>query len=137
MDRTAIIVVTICVILLFTWPSLMEEISPTPPAQPQPTNPAPQVPGQANAPTSAPITQAPPTQAPLSSDFQPPVKLDSPKEYILPMEDSSYIFTSAGGLKTVELKEPHVVMGKNVDLLWGTNNGDVNSIPIKLNHGFD
>ena len=135
MDRTAIIVVTICVILLFTWTSLMEKISPTPPAQPQPTNPAPQVPGQANAPTSAPITQAPPTQAPLSSDFQPPVKLDSPKEYILPMEDSSYIFTSAGGLKTVELKEPHVIMAKNADLLWGINNGDVNSTPIKLNHG--
>ena len=138
MDRTAIIVVTICVILLFTWPTLLEKVSPTTPAQPQPTNAPPiQVPGQANAPRSVPITQAPPTQVPLSTDLQPPVKLDSPKLSILETEDSSYIFTSAGGLKTVELKEPHVVMGKNVDLLWGTNNGDVNSIPIKLNHGVD
>ena len=138
MDRTAIIVVTICVILLFTWPTLLEKVSPTPPAQPQPTNAPPiQVPGQANAPRSVPITQAPPTQAPLSTDLQPPVKLDSPKLSILETEDSSYIFTSAGGLKTVELKAPHVVMGKNVDLLWGPTNGDVNSIPIKLNHGVD
>jgi YidC/Oxa1 family membrane protein insertase len=138
MDRTAIIVVTICVILLFTWPALMEEISPSPPTQPQPTNAPPiQVPGQANAPTSAPLGQAPPAQAPVSSDFQLPVKLDSPKLSILETEESSYIFTSAGGLKTVELKEPHVVMTKNTDLLWGTNNGDVNSTPIKLNHGVD
>ena len=138
MDRTAIIVVTICVILMFTWPALMEEISPSPPAQPQPTNPPPiQVPGQANAPTSAPLGQAPPAQAPVSSDFQLPVKLDSPKLSILETEESSYIFTSAGGLKTVELKEPHVVMTKNTDLLWGTNNGDVNSTPIKLNHGVE
>ena len=138
MDRTAIIVVTICVILLFTWPALMEKISPSPPAQPQPTNPPPiQVPGQANAPTSAPLGQAPPAQAPVSSDFQLPVKLDSPKLSILETEESSYIFTSAGGLKTVELKEPHVVMTKNTDLLWGTNNGDVNSTPIKLNHGVE
>tara|TARA_B100000745_G_scaffold14690_1_gene10693 strand:- start:1701 stop:3515 length:1815 start_codon:yes stop_codon:yes gene_type:complete len=138
MDRTAIIVVTICVILLFTWPALMEKISPSPPAQPQPTNPPPiQVPGQANAPTSAPLGQAPPAQAPVSSDFQLPVKLDSPKLSILETEESSYIFTSAGGLKTVELKEPHVVMTKNIDLLWGTNNGDVNSTPIKLNHGVE
>ena len=138
MDRTAIIVVTICVILLFTWRPLMEEISPSPPAQPQPTNAPPaQVPGQANTPTSAPLGQAQTAQAPVSSDFQPPVKLDSPKLSILETDESSYIFTSAGGLKTVELKEPHVVMTKNTDLLWGTNNGDVNSTPIKLNHGVD
>ena len=28
-------------------------------------------------------------------------------------------------------------MTKNADLLWGTNNGDVNSKPIKLNHGVE
>ena len=133
MDRTAIIVVTICVILLFTWSDLMEKISPTPPAQPQPTNAVPiQVPGQANAPTSAPLTQAPP-----NPDFQPPVKLDSPKLSILDTEDTSYIFTSEGGLKTVELKEPHVVLGDNVDLLWDTNNEDADSKPIILNHGVE
>jgi YidC/Oxa1 family membrane protein insertase len=38
-------------------------------------------------------------------------------------------------LKTVELKKPHVVLGDNVDLLWDTNNGDVVSKPIILNHG--
>ena len=138
MDRTAIIVVTICVILLFTWDALLEKVSPTPPAQPQPTNAAPiQVPGQTAPPTTAPLRQAPPTHPPFNPGFQPPVKLDSPKLSILETADSSYIFTSEGGLKTVELKEPHVAMGKNFDLLWGTNNGDVNSTPIKLNHGVD
>ena len=138
MDRTAIIVVTICVILLFTWPALLEKVSPTPPAQPQPTNAAPiQVPGQTAPPATAPLRQAPPAHPPFNPGFQPPVKLDSPKLSILETEDSSYIFTSEGGVKTVELKEPHVVMGKNFDLLWGTNNGDVNSTPIKLNHGVD
>ena len=133
MDRTSVIVVTICVILLFTWPALLEKISPAPPAQPQPTNAVPiQVPGQANAPTSAPLTQAPP-----NPDFQPPVKLDSPKLSILDTEDTSYIFTSEGGLKTVELKEPHVVLGDNVDLLWDTNNEDADSKPIILNHGVE
>ena len=138
MDRTAIIVVTICVVLLFTWPQLLEKISPPPTAPPQPSNAPPtQVTGQPPTPTSAPLRQAPPTQATFSPDFQPPVKLDSPKLSILETEDSSYIFTSAGGLKTVELKEPHVVIGKNFDLLWDTNNGDVNSTPIKLNHGVE
>ena len=133
MDRTSVIVVTICVILLFTWEPLLEKISPIPPAQPQPTNAVPiQVPGQANAPTSAPLTQAPP-----NPDFQPPVKLDSPKLSILDTEDTSYIFTSEGGLKTVELKEPHVVLGDNVDLLWDTNNEDADSKPIILNHGVE
>jgi len=138
MDRTAIIVVTICVILLFTWPALLEKVSPTPPAQPQPTNAPPiQFPGQTAPPNTTPLRQAQLAQAPSNPDFQPPVKLDSPKLSILETEESSYIFTSAGGLKTVELKEPHVVMTKNADLLWGTNNGDVNSKPIKLNHGVE
>ena len=49
MDRTSVIVVTICVILLFTWPALLEKISPTPPQPIQPTNAAPaQVAGQTN-----------------------------------------------------------------------------------------
>ena len=49
MDRTAIIVVTICVILLFTWPQLLKKISPTPPQPIQPTNAAPaRVAGQTN-----------------------------------------------------------------------------------------
>ena len=40
-------------------------------------------------------------------------------------------------MKTVELKKPHVVLGDNVDLLWDTNNGDVDSKPIILNHGVE
>jgi len=138
MDRTSVIVVTICVILLFTWKPLLEKISPTPPQPIQPTNAAPaQVAGQTNAPNTAPYQQAPLSQGPVSPDFEAPVKLDSPKTSILESEESSYIFTSEGGLKTVELKKPHVVLGDNVDLLWDTNNGDVVSKPIILNHGVE
>ena len=136
MDRTSVIVVTICVILLFTWPALLEKISPTPPQPIQPTNAPPaQVAGQTNASNTARYQQAPLSQGPISPDFKSPVKLDSPKISILESEGSSYIFTSEGGLKTVELKKPHVVLGENVDLLWDTNNGDVISKPIILNHG--
>ena len=138
MDRTSVIVVTICVILLFTWPALLKEISPTPPQPIQPTNAPPaQVTGQTNAPNTAPYQQAPLSQGPVSPDFEAPVKLGSPKISILESEGSSYIFTSEGGLKTVELKKPHVVLGDNVDLLWDTNNGDVVSKPIILNHGVE
>ncbi len=138
MDRTAIIVVTICVILLFTWPQLLKKISPTPPQPIQPTNAAPaRVAEQTNSPNTDPFRQAPPSQGPVSSDFEAPVKLDSPKISILESEESSYIFTSEGGLKTVELKKPHVVLGDNVDLLWDTNNGDADSKPIILNHGVE
>jgi YidC/Oxa1 family membrane protein insertase len=138
MDRTSVIVVTICVILLFTWPALLEKISPTPPQPIQPTNAAPaRVAGQTNAPNTAPFRQAPPSQGPVSPDFKAPVKLDSPEISILESEESYYIFTSEGGLKTVELKKPHVVLGDNVDLLWDTNNGDVDSKPIILNHGVE
>ena len=136
MDRTSVIVVTICVILLFTWPALLEKISPTPPQPIQPTNAPPaQVAGQTNAPNTARYQQAPLSQGPISPDFESTVKLDYPKISILESEGSSYIFTSEGGLKTVELKKPHVVLGENVDLLWDTNNGDVISKPIILNHG--
>jgi YidC/Oxa1 family membrane protein insertase len=138
MDRTSVIVVTICVILLFTWPTLLEKISPTPPQPIQPTNAAPaQVAGQTNPPNTAPFRQAPPSQGPVTPDFEAPVKLDSPEISILESEESSYIFTSEGGLKTVELKKPHVVLGDNVDLLWDANNGDVDSKPIILNHGVE
>ena len=138
MDRTSVIVVTICVILLFTWPALLEKISPTPPQPIQPTNAAPaRVAGQTNAPNTAPFQQAPPSQGTVSPDFEAPVKLDSPKISILESEESYYIFTSEGGLKTVELKKPHVVLGDNVDLLWDTNNGDADSKPIILNHGVE
>ena len=138
MDRTSVIVVTICVILLFTWPALLEKISPTPPQPIQPTNASPaRVAGQTNSPNTDPFRQAPPSQGPVSPDFEAPVKLDSPKISILESEESFYIFTSEGGLKTVELKKPHVVLGDNVDLLWDTNNGDADSKPIILNHGVE
>jgi len=138
MDRTSVIVVTICVILLFTWPVLLEKISPTPPQPIQPTNAAPaQVAGQTNAPNTAPFQQAPLSQGPVSPDFEAPVKLDSPKISILESEESFYIFTSEGGLKTVELKKPHVILGDNVDLLWDTNNEGADLKPITLNHGVE
>ncbi len=138
MDRTAVIVVIICVILLYFWGALFEEISPTPLQPLQPTNaPLTQVSGQTNAPTTAPFRQAQPSQAPVSPDFKAPVKLDSPKLSILESEESFYILTSEGGLKTVELKKPHVVLGNNFDLLWGKNTGDADSKPIILNHGVE
>ena len=88
-------------------------------------------------PNTAPFQQAPLSQGPVSPDFEAPVKLDSPKTSIIESEESYYIFTSEGGLKAVELKKPHVVLGDNVDLLWDTNNGDVDSKPIILNHGVE
>ena len=130
MDRTAIIVVTICVILLFTWPQLLKKISPTPPAQPQPTNAPPiQVAGQTNAPTSAPLGQPQPAPAPVSADFQLPVKLESEKLAFLETEDSIYTFTSAGGLNTVELRA-HAAKPC-------ADNGDADPVFIELNYGVD
>ena len=104
MDRTAIIVVTICVILLFTWPALFEKISPTPPQHIKPTNAAPaRVAGQTNAPAAAPLGQAQPPPVSSTTTVQPPVVLESEKLVRIEKEDSIYTFTSAGGLKTVAL----------------------------------
>ncbi len=132
MDRTAIIVVTICVILLFTWPSLLQKISPVPPQTAQPTNAAPsQVTRQTNAPAPAPATlgQGEPTSALNVNTIHPPVVLESEKLIRLDTDDSVYTFSSAGGLKTVGLVQ-HKAKPCN-----GNESG--NDAVILLNHGVE
>jgi len=130
MDRTAIIVVTICVILLFTWPALLQKISPTPPAPPQPTSAPPiQVSGQSNAPAAAPLGQTPPAPVSNTTTVQPPVVLESEKLASIETKDSVYTFTSAGGLKTVALTQ-HKTKPCNGN---GTDNYDV----ILMNYGIE
>ena len=130
MDRTAIIVVTICVILLFTWPALLEKISPTPLQPIQPTNAAPaQVAGQTNAPApaTAPLGQALPSPVSDAVAIRPPVSLESEKLEYLRTDDSVYTFTSAGGLKTVALNK-HKTKPCN-------GNGSENHDVILMNNG--
>ena len=130
MDRTAIIVVTICVILLFTWPALLEKISPTPLQPLQPTNAAPaQVAGQTNAPApaTAPLGQALPSPVSDAVAIRPPVSLESEKLEYLRTDDSVYTFTSAGGLKTVALNK-HKTKPCN-------GNGSENHDVILMNNG--
>ncbi|SVD80620.1 uncharacterized protein METZ01_LOCUS433474, partial [marine metagenome] len=130
MDRTAIIVVSICVILLFTWQPLLEIISPTPPRPLQPTNAPPaQVAGQTNAPAAGPLGQAQPAPVSNTTTVQPPVVLESEKLVSIPTEDSIYTFTSAGGLKTVALTR-HKAKPCNGN---GSDNHDV----ILMNNGID
>ena len=130
MDRTSVIVVTICVILMFAWPSLLEKISPTPPPPIQPTNNAPaQIAGLTNAPAAAPLGQAQP--APVSDPIaiRPPVTPESEKLKRIETEDSVYTFTSAGGLKTVALNK-HKTKPCN-------GNGSENYDVILMNNGID
>ena len=130
MDRTAIIVVTICVILLFTWPALLQKISPTPPAPPQPISAPPiQVSGQSNAPAAAPLGQTPPAPVSNTTTVQPPVVLESEKLASIETKDSVYTFTSAGGLKTVALTQ-HKTKPCSGN---GTDNYDV----ILMNYGVE
>jgi len=130
MDRTSVIVVTICVILLFTWPALLEKISPTPLQPIQPTNAAPaQVAGQTNAPApaTAPLGQALPSPVSDAVAIRPPVSLESEKLEYLRTDDSVYTFTSAGGLKTVALNK-HKTKPCN-------GNGSENHDVILMNNG--
>ena len=130
MDRTSVIVVTICVILLFTWPALLEKISPTPPQPIQPTNAAPaQVAEQTSAPAAAPLAQAQPVPVSDAIAIRPPVVLESEKLKRIETEDSVYTFTSAGGLKTVALTR-HKAKPCNGN---GSDNHDV----ILMNNGID
>ncbi|MDP6795837.1 MAG: membrane protein insertase YidC [Verrucomicrobiota bacterium] len=127
MDRTAIIVVTICVILLFTWPALLEKTSPTPP---QPTNAPPaQVAGQTNAPVTAPIAQAQPTPVSNTITTRPPVVPETESTKIVKTPDAVYTFSNAGGLKTVAFTA-HKAKPCNGS---GTANPEV----IHLNQGID
>ena len=130
MDRTAIIVVTICVILLFTWPRLLEKISPTPPRPPQPTNAPPaQVTGQTNAPTAAPLGQAQPAQLPSAATTRPPVVPETESFESIETDDVVYTFSNAGGLKTVAFTG-HKAKPCN-------GNGASNPEVIQLNRGVD
>ena len=120
MDRTGIIVVTICVILLFlTWPEMPQR-----PQQPQPVTTS------TNA-IGTNVVQQPvqPAAAPLPSTpgIKPSVELESEKLVTLETEDSVYTFTSAGGLKTVGLNHHEAKPCSS------TNQADV----IHLNHGVD
>ncbi len=130
MDRTSVIVVTICVILLFTWPALLEKISPTPPQPIQPTNAAPaQVTGQTPPPAAAPLAQAQPMPVSDAIAIRPPVVLESENLKRIETEDSVYTFTSAGGLKTVALTR-HKAKPCN-------GNGSENHDVILLNNGVE
>jgi YidC/Oxa1 family membrane protein insertase len=130
MDRTSVIVVTICVILLFTWQPLLEKISPTPPQPIQPANAAPaQVAGQTNAPVAAPLGQAQPAPVSDAIAIRPPVMLESEKLKRIETEDSIYTFTSAGGLKTVALNK-HKTKPCN-------GNGSENHDVFLLNNGVE
>ena len=120
MDRTGIIVVTICVILLFlTWPEMPQR-----PQQPQSMTTS------TNA-VGTNMVQQPvqPAAAPLPSTpgIKPSVELESEKLVTLETEDSVYTFTSAGGLKTVGLNHHEAKPCSS------TNQADV----IHLNHGVD
>ena len=130
MDRTSVIVVTICVILLFTWPALLEKISPTPPQPIQPTSAAPaQVAGQTNAPAAAPLDQAQPAPVSDAIAIRPPVTLETETLASIETDDSVYTFTSAGGLKTVALNK-HKTKPCN-------GNGSENHDVILMNNGAD
>ena len=95
MDRTGIIVVTICVILLFlTWPEMPQR-----PQQPQPVTTSTNAVGT-NV-VQHPVQPASPL--PSTPGIKPSVELESEKLVTLETEDSVYTFTSAGGLKTVGL----------------------------------
>ena len=97
MDRTAVIVVTICVILLFwTWPSA--------PVQNQQVDRI----NSTNSPNNT-ITESSPKNVeeksilPEQSTSAPPVKLESEKLVSLKTKNSIFTFTSLGGLKSVGL----------------------------------
>ena len=126
MDRTAIIVVTICVILLFTWPALLEKISPTPPQPPQPTNaPSTQVTGQTNAPATPPLGQAQPNAVSNAVTTRPPVVPGTESTETIETADAVYTFSNAGGLKNVSMKN------HKAKPCTGTDNPAV----VRLNHG--
>ena len=120
MDRTGIIVVTICVILLFlTWPEMPQQ-----PQQPQPVTTS------TNA-VGTNVVQQPglpaTTTQPSNPGSKPPIELESEKLVTLETEDSVYTFTSAGGLKSVGLNHHEAKPCSS------TNQADV----IHLNHGVD
>ncbi|MFL2909316.1 MAG: hypothetical protein ACJZ70_02110 [Limisphaerales bacterium] len=115
MDRTAFFVVTICVILLYlTWPN--------------PQSPSQERVGRTNSIDSPLIVNSTnkvtsPTNINLQSSntSRTPVKLESEKLISLKTENSTYTFTSAGGLKSIGLNnhklEPCSSTNNNIILL--------------------
>ena len=94
MDRTAFIVVSICVFLLYyTWPS-----PPSPSQQPNSRN-------NTNEPSinSSQTVTNKNTVLTVRGDSPPPVELESEKLVTLETENSIFTFTSAGGLKSIGL----------------------------------
>ncbi|MEE2613995.1 MAG: membrane protein insertase YidC [Verrucomicrobiota bacterium] len=118
MDRTAFIVVSICIFLLYlTWPS--------PPAPSQrPDSRTNSVSEPSVNPATKQITPATNTTLPVDADSMAPVALESEKLVSLETENSIFTFTSAGGLKSVGLNK------HKADPSSSTNNNI-----IYLNHG--
>ena len=112
MDRTAFIVVSICVFLIYwTWPTL-----PSPSQSPD---------GQTNVVSSPSINPSTKQKSPAQNtsstatvDSIPPVILESEKLVSLETENSIFTFTSAGGLKSIGLNnhkiEPNSSTNNNI-----------------------
>jgi YidC/Oxa1 family membrane protein insertase len=102
MDRTSVIVIVVCVVLIVGWMAVRDRIFPPMPAPPAPTNaPVASVTGTNAAPVTATTPSAP--QAPSSP--RPALNTNLP-ETLLEVTNSNahYTFTSrGGGLKLVEL----------------------------------
>lgn len=107
MDRKSIIVLLVCLLLLFTWSSIINRMFPPIPV-PEGTN---IVSTATNVTAPAPETNISDPQtsaAPVISATQPtPVEPDAPEQLVtIENEDARFTFTSyGGGLKRIELKE--------------------------------
>ena len=125
MDRTAIIVVTVCVILLFTWQPLLQKLYPNPPQAPQPTNAPPsQFTVQSNTPTVN--SNEFPTQGLTTPSVRPPVIPNTESLAKIETPEAIYTFTNAGGLKEISLTT-HKAKPCN-------GNSEDNDEVIRLNH---
>src|SRR5690349_14050786 len=104
MDRTSIIILAACFLLLFTWPLLVNKIYPPKPPPPGATNlPSATLttpsPPSATSPTAPPALESATTTKPITSSSAAPEELLE-----LTNSDAHYTFTThGGGLKLVEL----------------------------------
>src|SRR5580765_4945189 len=103
MDRTSVIVIVVCVVLIVGWMAVRDRIFPPVPAPPAPTNaPVASVTGTNNAP---PVTATTPSAPQVPSGPRPTLNTNLP-ETLLEVTNSNahYTITSrGGGLKFVEL----------------------------------
>ena len=121
MDRTGIIVIAICVVLLvLTWPKIEPPPRNTQTGTTSTNAPSTNLVNQPTQPTGVPVL-------PAGTGFAAPVSVEAEELVSLKTEESTYTFTSAGGLKTIGLNH-HVSKPCSE-----TNNMDV----IQLNHGVD